>query len=385
MSRTARYLIGLLLLLGSALAYADSRPSVVFLAPSESRFWHMVSEFMAEVSEDLDMDLEVLVDKRRHRFSYLRMVEELLGRDEKPDYLLFVCRKNITTKMLTLASDMGIKVFTFNTDVPQETRASVGMPREMLSNWIGHLTPDDLDAGRALFEILDLHAEQLELNGPGQWLPVVALAGTLDSSSGRDRNQGLLDAVASSESRLLQLVYGRWIEQLAQEKTEVLLKRYPHAAAIWTASDTMALGAIAAARHVGRQPGKDIVIGGIDWNPRALEAIRDGSLAVSMGRHFMGGGLVLLLLHDYHHGFDFAEGPSPASLSYLMKPATRDNVDRIERIMEAGNWRDVDFRRFSRALNPDLRKQDISADALMDQFMSAIADDRGEGQEVGNP
>ena len=77
------------------------------------------------------------------------------------------------------------------------------------------------------------------------------------------------------------------------------------------------------------------MVGGIDWEPRALAAIRDGDLAVSLGRHFMGGGLLMLLLHDYHRGADFAG--SSAMLSYQLEPATRSNLAWVERILDPGN------------------------------------------------
>lgn len=48
----------------------------------------------------------------------------------------------------------------------------------------------------------------------------------------------------------------------------VLFRRYPQTTAIWNASDGMALGAIEAARNAGRTPGEDVIVGGVDWEPR---------------------------------------------------------------------------------------------------------------------
>jgi ABC-type sugar transport system substrate-binding protein len=134
----------------------------------------------------------------------------------------------------------------------------------------------------------------------------------------------------------------------------------------------MALGAIAAAKKVGRRPGEDIFIGGMDWEPRALKAIRRGELAASLGRHFMGGGLLLILINDYHQGYDFAEALPAPILHYQLELATRENVDTIERVLNQDNWQRVNFARFSRALNPELRGQPPEGNRLMNALVSAL-------------
>lgn len=353
-------------------AQANSGPNVVFLSPDDSRFWYMVSDFMTEVAKDLGMNLEVVFDHDSHRYSYLKIAEHVLGRENKPDYLVFMFREQVANRMLTYANEMGVKVFTFNTDIPAATKASVGGPRETLSNWIGHLVPDNLAAGRALVSILTEQALHMGLIEPEQVLPIVGLSGTLDSSAAKDRQQGLEDMARSKQSELFQFVDAQWSRQQAKTKTQVLLQRFPQAAAIWSASDGMALGAIDAVKMMGIRPGADVVIGGIDWEPQALEAIRAGELAVSLGRHFMGGGLALLLLHDYHHGFDFSDETSPPMLSYQLKPVTIDNVDKVEKIMDPEHWRNADFRSFSRTLGSGKSKHKQSAEELMDGFTSAL-------------
>lgn len=368
----ARFLISFLLLFTGPLADAGTRPNVVFLSPDDSRFWQLVAGFMEVVAEDLEVDLEVQYDRESHRFSYLRMAKDVLSREEKPDYLLFMCKEHVTESMLRLTDGTGVKSFTFNTDVPDAARASIGMPRTVLPSWLGHLSPDNIAAGRVLVTLLGKQAEQLGLASQST-LPMVALSGTLDSSAAKDRNRGLLAAAVQQRSELLQLVYANWSRELAREKTEVLLERYPNTVSIWSASDGMALGAIEAARNAGRDPGKDLLVGGIDWEPEALEKIRQGELLVSLGRHFMGGGLALLLLHDYHHGRDFGDMSPDYVFHYELEPATRGNIDQVQRIMDPENWSAVDFRRFSRVGETGTAKAVPGPDALLDAMTGALA------------
>lgn len=363
--------IGLLwsLLLNSA--YAGDRPSVVFLEPDDSRFWALVSGFMHAVAADLPLELEVVTDHESHRLSYLRLAEKVLARPSKPDYLVFMCKDNVTARMLTLAHNAGVKVFTFNTDIPLGAQESVGEPRERLSNWIGHLAPDNVSAGRTLAQLLAQQASGLAVEGNSGPPSMLGLSGSRDSSSSTDRNLGLIREINQNRAKLSQLVYADWSADEAGAKSKVLLRRYPQTTAIWSASDGMALGAIEAAKRVGRAPGIDLFVGGIDWEPRALEAIRQGDLAVSLGRHFLGGGLLLVLLNDYHRGHDFVLD-TPV-LSYQLEPATRANIARVERILDPLNWQRVDFNRFSRAASAERSVGGGSANELMDAITGALA------------
>jgi len=353
----------------------------VFLEPDDSRFWALVSGFMRAVADDLELELEVVTDFERHRLSYQKLAERVLARPDKPDYLVFMCKENVTGRMLTLAHNAGVKVFTFNTDIPMDTRKELGLPRGALANWIGHVSPDNVDAGRVLARMLAQRARGLDLAESDGPLSMMGLSGTRDSSASTDRNLGLIRELNAASANLSQLVHADWSADEARNKSAVLLKRYPQTAAIWSASDGMALGAIDAAREVGREPGVDLVVGGVDWEPRALDAIRHGDLAVSLGRHFMGGGLLLLLLHDYQQGHDFVVD-SPV-LDYKLEPATRANIARVERILDPLNWQRVNFRNFSRALNPATDQRAPGANELVNAMAVALAN-AGTGKALAS-
>ena len=357
---------------------SDTLPNVVFLSPDTSRFWHMVAGFMEQVAADLEVEFDVLFDEERHRLSYLKLVQQVLSREEKPDYLIIMWKEQVTAQILDYARRQSVKVFSFNTAVPEAAREKVGSaPREKLENWIGHLGVDNVSGGQILARMLDQRARALNLVRSDEPVPVVALTGTLDSSAARDRSLGLLEATDGAGSELLQSVRADWSEQEARDKTSVLLRRYPNTAAIWSASDGMAFGAMDAARHAGLRPGNDLVVGGIDWEPEALAAIRAGDLYVSLGRHFMGGGLALLLVHDYHRGYDFADSGQSASMHYQFQAATADNVDDIAHMLAPENWKAVDFRAFSRVFNSQLREVPVSAERLMDGFSAALMQQGG--------
>ena len=105
---------------------SDRLPNVVFLSPDTSRFWHMVAGFMEQVAADLEVEFDVLFDEGRHRLSYLKLVQQVLSREEKPDYLIIMWKEQVTAQILDYARRQSVKVFSFNTAVPEAAREKVG-------------------------------------------------------------------------------------------------------------------------------------------------------------------------------------------------------------------------------------------------------------------
>lgn len=350
---------------------------IALLSPDDSKFWQMVAGFSQAAANDLGIELTVHTDHQRNRFSYRTLLDSALARDDKPDYVIFMAKEMVTRDMLQMAGDAGVKAFTFNTDIPESEANAIGAPRQTMPHWVGHMAPDNRSAGTQLAEFL-LAAAGTKSHGTAKvrW-GAIALSGTLDSSAAKDRDLGLEDTLAKNNAlQLYQLVYANWSEQEASDRTRRLIKRYPDTDMVWSASDGMALGAIEALEGSGLKPGVDVLVGGVDWEPRALEAIREGRLSVSLGRQFMGGGLALLLLHDYHNGYDFA-GSNDKSLTYRFEIASRENLAQVEQVLRPENWQTVDFRRLSPVYNPEIRNSRLSANQLMDQFMNQLAG-RGE-------
>lgn len=349
---------------------------VTLLSPDDSKFWQMVAGFSEAVADDLGIELTIHTDHKRNRFSYRTLLADVLARDDKPDYVMFMAKEMVTGNMLQMAGEAGVKVLTFNTDIPESESDALGDPRVTMPHWIGQVSPDNRLAGKQLADFLLAAAKSLSRDATQERWGAIALSGTRDSSAAKDRDLGLEDAMADNALQLYQLVYANWSEQEAADKTRRLIKRYPNPDIVWSTSDGMALGAIEALENGGLTPGVDVVVGGIDWEPRALEAIHEGTMSVSLGRHFMGGGLTLLLLHDYHNGYDFA-GSIDNSLRYQFEIASRENLTQIKKILKPENWQAVDFRRLSPVYNPEIRSNRLSANQLMDQFISQLVVARG--------
>jgi ABC-type sugar transport system substrate-binding protein len=329
----------------------------------------MVGGFMEAVASDLEMDLSVYTDRQKHRYSYRELLQNVLDQPDKPDYILFMCKEQVTHDMLKMVGDAGIKAFTFNTAVPEDELLQTGQPREKMRHWIGHVSPDNRSAGLVLADELYRRYQQQTAVAPDM---LVGLSGGRDSSASTHRNQGLDDMLQAHPSVDHQVLFANWNESEARSKIERLIYRYPTLDLVWSASDGMALGAITAAETKGRKPGQDIMIGGIDWEQRALEEIDTGRLTLSLGGHFMGGGLALLLIRDFHAGYDFAD-QGTVSMKYQLTIADRDNLNAVRQVMNPDNWSETDFRQFSKHYNKVRRPTPVLAPAIVDGFMGALS------------
>jgi len=100
--------------------------------------------------------------------------------------------------------------------------------------------------------------------------------------------------------------------------------------------------------------GKDVFVGGVDWTNQALLAVKSGDLTTSVGGHFAEVGWALILFYDYFNGKDFAT--ESTIFKSAMKPLTAKNVNIFHSTEGKDRWADVNFRSFSKVLNPSLKE-----------------------------
>jgi len=344
---------------------ADKPIRVTFLAPSlmeKDSFWEDYVSFMKVAAKSLGIDLTVMAAK--DRFGVQDNAIKALSRAQKTDYLVYIYQAENTLDVLARSEKAGVKSFITNTDVVPTERYQAGHPREDFSQWIGHIFPDDVLAGRQLVEKLLERAADLNMAASDGRFHVVGIGGSRDSTASTFREKGFRNALAESpDAALDQYVLANWDPVIAHEKAGHLLEIHPKANIYWTASDGMALGVVDAMEEVGAIPGKDYLTGGIDWSPEGLEAVRNGKMVATIGGHFVEGAWVLALIYDYHHGKDFAT--SGVTMRSHMGLIDRDNAQSFLSFLDRNNWKKIDFKRFTKAHNPNLKEYDFSPDAIV--------------------
>ncbi len=329
-------------------------------------FWYKVSHFMQAAAADLNIDLEVLYAERKHT-RLTRLAREVSSRDKKPDYLIIVNEMKQGAPQLVEAVQAKIKtLMILNTLVNETDIAQFGTPREVYQEWIGSLVPDNHLAGyKVATSIINRLLEQKNPSDSAK-LQMIGLTGDFATPAALSRNEGLKQAIKENEQlvELKQLLVCNWSRKVASHKTQRILHRYPDISGIWSANDPIALGAMSAAKRLHRQPGKDIFFAGLNWDQPALRAIQRGELVSSMGGHFMTGGWALVLLHDYHHGKDFAQ-PGAALKMPIFDEINASNVDSYLEMFGDQDWQKIDFTRFSKVYHPELKNYEFSLKGIL--------------------
>lgn len=351
-------------------AWADGEPiRVAFFNPqnADDSFWLPVERFMRAAANDLNMSIDVYV-AGHNRTKMIEQVRRVVSGPSKPDFIVFKNFKSNAPEVLQITEQYGVKSFLFNAGLSPEERAQYEGPREHFQHWIGQMLPGDELAGYNLAISLINRARELKLADDDGKIVMVGLTGTLSDSAATERNRGLERALEENPNVTFhQLVSAGWQREQAAQKTEDIFRRYPDVDIIWAANDPMALGAIDAALRTGRKPGGNFLTGGVDWIEPALEAIRAGALHTSIGGHFMEGGWVMVLLHDFAHGQDFANDGGTSRYSEMVG-LTSANLHNYLVKFRNKDWDRVDFTQFSKVKNPALKSYDFSLDRILDQL-----------------
>lgn len=334
-------------------------------APPDHPFWGQVVEVMQAAADDLNIELIIKYDPTRSTYATKRLGSQLIESGEKLDYMLTKYQFSVTATHIEQAQKRGTKVFVFNSDVPESDYGIVGrLPRQKYDNWIGHMVPDDTTAGYDLAGILIDHARQAG-GDKNDTIHVLALDGPFESTVGKNRLAGMKNKIQETpDADLEDVVVTNWEAGAANHKIGELLQTYPKTNVLWAPNESITWGALQAVEHSGRSPGKDIQVGGFDWNSESIKAIADGRITASMFGHFLEGAWALILVHDYHYGYDFAESVG-VRISTPLSAMTAKNYPQYKNLLQEGNWEKIDFKKLSKKYNPDLKSYNFNINQFL--------------------
>lgn len=338
---------------------------VTFLTPSLTQthpFWNDYVDFMQAAARSLGINLTVVSAK--HRLEVMKKAKAVLSQAVKPDYLVYIYHAQSTFEILNMAEEAGVKSFITNTDIIPAEQDLVGLPRGKYASWIGHIYPDDIQAGRQLAQRLIQEGLKSGKTAADGRLHLIGIGGNLDATSSLYRKEGFLAAANEYPEALVdRFILANWNRDLARDKTARLVDMYPDTKVWWAIHDNTAFGILDGLRQAGLVPGRDAITGGIDWSPEGIEAVKKGEMVATFGGHFMEGAWALIMILDYHNGHDFAD-PSP-TLHSQMRLMDRDSLGTYAPVLNRDNWEKIDFKRFSKTYNPAVRKYDLSPDAVV--------------------
>ncbi len=382
-TRISCFIVIILLATVSFSTAGENRISVSFIAvssPSE-QFWGNIIAMAQAAADDLDIDLEVLYADRNH-IRAVELARTVCSRKEKPDFLIVVGEKTIGSQSLVLAEEAGIDTILFGTLTGDE-QDKIGLPRQKLHHWVGQRKINDYAMGRDTARAIIRQAIAAGLAGKDNSLNVLGLAGVSATSFSDERVRGLKDAVAEDKRvHLLQVVPTDWTREEGYRKALGLLQRYQlfskkKVGVIWAANSQISLGGIQAAKELGMVSGRDFFTSGIDWEAEAFNSIEKGEMLTVSGGHFAEVAWILVMIHDYVHGFDIA-AEQILSASFQLD---RETLPDYLRVFGSGDWQQIDFTRFSLHLNPELKKHTFSFASIMEQFSTGQGEKRAQAVE----
>ena len=342
--------------------------SVVFINPGkpDEVYWANASVMMEHAARRLGMQLEIQYANRDH-VQGLELVRALGQRTPaaKPQYVILTNDYGAAPEMLRLLDGQGMHAFLAYSGIHGKARETTGSPRQRFAFWLGSLEPQAEESGYLTAKALIASARASgKAVAPDGLLHMVAIAGDRSTPASHARNMGMRRAVMeAADVLLLQEVFGDWRRDKAQEQARWLFARHPHLRMVWAGNDEMAFGAMQSWRDRGGRPGHDAWFSGINTSPEALSALRSGELTALAGGHFLTGAWALVMLYDHSRGIDFApEGLEQNRSLFISFDAQRARRFE-ERMAHPGTA--IEFRRFSKALNPKLRRYAFGADQWM--------------------
>jgi len=165
---------------------------------------------------------------------------------------------------------------------------------------------------------------------------------------------------------LVAFEHGDWTEAGAYAWSKKILPAVPRVDAVWAANDPMAFGLLRALEEAGYQPGKDVVVGGLNWSQGGIDRVLNGEMLLTHGGHFLGGAWVMVLIRDHRDRRDFAE--EDVRLQFPMGAFYKPIAARFPEIGKNRTGGAVDFTKFSKSRNPSIQRYNFTPDAVLNQL-----------------
>ncbi len=337
----------ILLAVSLLVSFTSAAINVTFINPSVpgTAFWDRVTAVARAAADDLSINLTVLYGADNRIFN-LDAVKKVTTSKVKPDYVIFSPYDGNAVQTYQALEQAKIPFITIERTLQPNEQVLLALPQEKYKYWLGEVFHDNIFAGKLLADSLIKHARQTNKD---ERLSIVGISGSFSGESNQ-RNEGLKSSVESHQDiQLLQIVPAIWSRERSRYIIHQLTGRFGKIDIAWTASDGMALGVLDSISSGSSEVNPDIVVGGIDWTVEAIEKVKSGELAASVGGHIMQTAWALVKIYDHHHGlkvFDKAANEKTFDLEVIDK----ENVDQYFVLANKVNWGLVDFLQFSRTV-----------------------------------
>lgn len=327
----------------------------LFVPRSETPAWQAQIKFAQAAADDLGVSLRVY-NAHNQAQRMLAQVQEVC--EQGVDGILFMNYEQIGEQILAIAERHKTPGILYNTGFANSDL----LPRTKYKTWIGSIIPDDHKAGALLAEQLLQKAEQEKITG----INLMVINGSLTEVSAQQRNTGLYQFIKHSPHVQVVAEYNGDKDWSRSEAKRLFIEHYQRNPAInlvWAASDSLALGARDGMAELSI-PMDQLIVGGIDWLPEALQTIELQQTQISVGGHFTEAAWGVILLKDYLEGHDFAV--ESTQFNSQMYAINHQNLKTFQSFID-DNWQRIDFTALSKAQDSD-KLYNFSIKHLLDTY-----------------
>lgn len=344
---TTNPLIGFLmrfLLFISFLLYAapsfSSKLNVIFIVPDAEGpiFWQLVSDVSKVAAKSLNVDLEI-IHSDSNRFASKSVIDKILLRSDKPDYLIFLPYLGNTISVFNQIERAKIPFITLEQTFPLDLKKRLLQPREKYKYWLDQINYDNKVGGELLLQaMIKAHFKRY----PEKKMYITGIGGDYNGTS--MERQAILEYwqknTVDKKVEVTQVFPMYWNPTMIHERFPLIMRRYPKTNAFWCASDQMALEILKEHQASSNLP---IVIGGFDWLPATLEKIKNREITASAGGQFLMVVQALVKIINYQQG---AEPVTASALLHQYEVITSENVDLYLSFFEKRLWTKIDFSKY---------------------------------------
>ncbi len=324
-------------------------------------FWGRFVEHAKKAARDLGGTVR-LYYAHGNRERMRRQIRKEASSSSHADVLVFPNFKKGGKSFLKIIETHGVPAFLVNSGFTDEEE--VDGPRKSFKHWLGELLPAEREAGALLAQSLIEEGKKRFGASPEKPLEMIGITGIVSDYASIERTEGLKNMVERYPEVLLrQIIPANWLAGDARTGFTILKKRYPSLSVVWTASDVMAKGVQEGAVALNIDLRKDLVIGGVDWAETGIASVREGRQYASAGGHFLEGGWAVVMVHDFLNGRDFADlGLRWRSRMGLITTA---GWHQMATALKKIRPEQIDYRKYSRVLNPQHMSYDFSLESLL--------------------
>ena len=359
----------IMLLLGSPMASWAQTYKVALFIPEQSPFWSLVTNFMQEAANDLQVEL-VVYDAKSNHILMVEQVKQAINGPDRVDALVIQNFKKTAPIIIQIAEEA--RVYSYLINAPLRKEDNFGQPREKFKYWLGEMIPDDTGVAAAITHKLINRAKSTGMLATDGKIKMFAMGGRLADTSSINRIKGVHQAIATrTDTTLLQVFHTDWREQDSAQKFDGAWSRYPESKVVFSASYGITNGILSNSIISASKAEEHILTNSLGLTEDILKQVKNTQIVATSGGHYIEGAWALVQIYDFLNGIDFAT--ESLSRKTLMPIIDQNNVDFfIDKVSnnkyKKSNLRKIDFTQYSKKLTPSLKHYNFDFKSILFQL-----------------